>query len=462
MVDDEIRVLSPTALLGYGYPAASLEEGMRRKPHAIAVDGGSTDGGPYYLGIEPGSGSGGGTAGAFFEMISRDLGPLLEAALGAQIPLLIGSAGFAGADLHLMATVATAERLAKERGLHFKLASIHAEIDKGYVKEKLRAGKVTPLGPVPELTEEEIDRSVRIVAQMGVEPFVAALESGAEVVIAGRANDPSMFAALPFLHGFDRGLALHMAKILECGAIAAEPGSGSDAVLGTLRRDHFLIEPLNPERSCTVHSVAAHSLYEKSDPRTLFGPGGRVDLSAVRFEQCDARTVRVSGSRFIPDPIYRLKLEGSKRIGYRAVAVAGVRDPLTVAHIDELIDEARRGVADKFRDVPEESRRLAFHVYGRDGVMGDLEDPNLPLPHELGLVIEAVAPDQALATTLCGQARTFMVHHGFAGRMSTAGNLAFPFSPLDIPAGPVYEFNIYHLVEEEDPRRLFEMELKDV
>ena len=151
---EEIRVLSPTAILGYGYPPASLEEGMRRKPHVIAVDGGSTDGGPYYLGIEPGQGSGGGgAAAAFFEMLSTDVGPLLEAATGAGIPLIIGSAGFAGADIHLQATIMTIRTVAEQMGLHFRIAVIHADIEKEYVKNKLREGKVSPLGPVPELTE---------------------------------------------------------------------------------------------------------------------------------------------------------------------------------------------------------------------------------------------------------------------------------------------------------------------
>ena len=186
---------------------------------------------PYYLGIEVGRRDDGGQASAFMETISRDVGPLLEAALRAGIPLLVGSAGFAGGEPHLMGTVAVFRSVAQARGLRFKAAVIHAEVDKGYVKEKLRAGKVEPLGPVPELTEQEVDAAVRIVGQMGVEPFQRALERGAQVVIAGRANDPSMFAALPLMHGFDRGLGLHMAKILECGAIAAQPGSGSDAML---------------------------------------------------------------------------------------------------------------------------------------------------------------------------------------------------------------------------------------
>ena len=455
---EEIRVLSPTAILGYGYPRASLEEGMSRKPHVIAVDGGSTDGGPYYLGIEsPGDGG----ASGFIEMLSHDVGPLLEAATAANIPLIIGSAGFAGAELHLQATIMVIRNVAESLGLRFRMAVIHAEIEKDYVRGKLREGKINPLGPVPELTEYEVEASVRIVGQMGVEPFVKAIETGVQVIVAGRANDPSMFAALPFLKGFDKGLSLHMAKILECAAIAAEPGSGSDAMMGTLRNDHFLVEPLNPQRICTTTSVAAHSLYEKSDPLRLYGPGGVVDLSDVKFEQHSPRAVKVSGSRYIPDNTYRIKLEGSKRTGYRTMCVAGVRDPGTIGRIDELIREARKEVAGKYSE-HEDSYKLIFHVYGRDGVMGELEPHAGSEAHELGIVVEAVAPSQELATGICATARTIMVHYGFPGRVSTAGNLAFPFSPLDIPAGPVYEFNIYHLVEEDDPHRLFPMDIVEV
>ena len=46
----EFKILSATAILGYGFPEKSFIEGMKRKPDVIAVDAGSTDPGPYYLG----------------------------------------------------------------------------------------------------------------------------------------------------------------------------------------------------------------------------------------------------------------------------------------------------------------------------------------------------------------------------------------------------------------------------
>jgi len=232
-------------------------------------------------------------------------------------------------------------------------------------------------------------------------------------------------------------------------------------MMGVLRNDHFLVEPLNPERVCSTTSVAAPSLYEKSDPLRLYGPGGLVDLSDVKFEQSDERTVKVSGSRYVPDTAYKIKLEGSKRTGYRTICVAGIRDPGTIRRVDELIREAKREVTEKYSEHAG-TYELIFHVYGRDGVMGELELPSESWARELGVVIEAVAPSQDLATGVCATAHTIMLHYGFPGRVSTAGNLAFPFSPLNIPAGPVYKFNIYHLVEEDDPCRLFPMDVVEV
>jgi len=460
---DEIRILSPTAILGYGFPVDSLEEGMSRKPHAIAVDAGSTDAGPYYLGIRSvgADGSRPGELADFFRTMSADLRPLLRAAVDAGIPLIVGSAGGAGGNLHVAGIAMLVKRIAEEDGLNFRLATIKAEIDPAIASEKLREGKITPLGPVPDLTAQDVDRAVRVVAQMGIEPFVEALRLGAQVIIAGRASDPSMFAALPILNGFDPGLAIHMGKILECGAIAADPGSGSDVMLGTLMKDHFVVEPMNAARRCTVKSVAAHSLYEASDPWHLREPGGLVNLERVSFEPETDRSVRVAGSEFVADSIYRVKLEGAEFIGYRTICIAGTRDPEVIGHLDEILDQARLRAGEQFSDLPLGKWSLHFHVYGKNAVMGPLETESFH-GHELGLLIEAIAPAQEQASSICLFVHAFILHCGFPGRRSTAGNLAFPLSPQDIAAGPVHRFSIYHLMEVNSPLEFFPIQLGEV
>jgi hypothetical protein len=450
---DEIRILSPTAILGYGFPESSFRAGLERRPHLIAVDAGSTDPGPYYLG-----------AGVSFtdrEAVKRDLRIILTAGREQGIPVVIGTAGGAGAHPHVTWNLDIIRQIAREEGLRFRLAVIHADVPKPDLLAALDAGDLRPLPPGGDATVDDIVESTHVVAQMGVEPLIHALDQGAEVILAGRAYDPAVFAALPIRLGYDDGLALHLGKILECAAIAASPGSGSDCMLGVLRRDHFLVEPLDPHRACTVTSVAAHTLYEKTNPYALPGPGGVLDLTETTFHQENDRTVRVSGSRFAPSDGHTVKLEAARRVGYRTVSIAGVRDPIFIAAVDEIVKAVRNRVADNFSHIPADNYRLLFHVYGKNGVMGELE-PCDDTGHELGIVIEAVAESQELANTICGFARSTMLHHGYPGRISTAGNLAFPYSPSDFTGGEVYRFSLYHLLVVSDPRTLFPVQIADV
>ena len=451
---EEFRILSTTAILGYGFPIASFVEGMKRKPHLIAVDAGSTDPGPYYLG-----------AGISFTdrgAVKRDLEIMIKAGVEQNIPVCIGSAGGSGGAPHLEWNREIIEEIALENGLHFKFAVIHAELPKETIKQELAAGKVIPLDPTPELTAEMIDETTRIVAQMGIQPFIEARKGGAQVILAGRAYDPAVFSALAVAGGYDMGLATHLGKILECAAICASPGSGSDCMFGYIGPDYFRVEPLSPVRKCTTVSVAAHTLYEKTDPCILPGPGGYLDLTETSFEQESPSVVRVRGSRFVYGDKYAVKLEGARKIGYRTVSIAGVRDPVMMEKIDDIIAGVKERVADNFRD-----RELAYHlnfiVYGRDGVMGALEPlRERPPSHEFGIVIDAVAGTQELANTICATARSTMLHYGYEGRRATAGNLAFPYSPSDFKAGAVYAFSVYHLLQVDDPAAPFPIEYFDL
>ncbi|MCB1696392.1 MAG: acyclic terpene utilization AtuA family protein [Pseudomonadales bacterium] len=445
-------ILSPTAILGYGFPEASFERGLACNPDLIAVDAGSADPGPYYLG-----------AGKSFTdraAVRRDLGHLLPAAVKRGIPLVIGSAGGAGARPHLQWTVDIIEQLAQELGLAFRLGVIAADINPETLRAGLEQGGVQPLTGAPPLTAEAIDETAALVAQMGVEPLQNALATGCDVVVAGRAYDPAVFAALPILRGFDPGLALHLGKILECAAIAASPGSGADCALGILENDRFVLQALSDDRCFTPASVAAHTLYEKSNPCILPGPGGELDLREVHFEDIGRGRVAVSGSRFTASSDYCLKIEGARLVGYRCISIAGIRDPIMIASIGEILEQVRTRV-DTLLPAAAQPGSLHFHVYGRDAVMGPGEPMRGHSAHELGVVIDAVCPTPEAADTLCSLTRSTLLHFGYPARIATAGNLAFPFSPSDLRAGAVYEFSVYHLLRA-DPLGLFPLTVREL
>ncbi len=450
MTNTAFRVLSPTAILGYGFPEKSFEAGLRKRPDLIGVDAGSTDPGPHYLG-----------AGKSFtsrSAVKRDLEFILAAALEHSIPCIIGTAGGCGAREHVEWSESIIREIATQKGHAFRMAVIHADVTKEDVLEAMRRQRVRPLHPAPEITAEEVEKSVRIVAQMGVEPVLRALNLECRVILCGRCYDPIPFAAPAIQRGFDTGLAVHMGKILECAAIATTPGSGCDCVMGTLHDDCFELESLNPQRRFTCVSTAAHTLYEKSDPYALPGPGGSLDLKGTRFEAIDDGRVRVSGTRFIPADRYTVKLEGVKRTGARTISIAGIRDPILIGQIDPVLE----AVKDQVRKDLGFAGTLLFHVYGKNGVMGHMEPERERVSHELGLVMEVIAPEQEEANTVCSYLRSTLLHHGYPGRISTAGNLALLYSPSDIPCGEVYEFNLYHLMEVDDPESLFPISVHEV
>lgn len=448
----EFKVLSPTAILGYGFPKESFMRGMQEKPDLIAVDAGSVDPGPYYLG----SGK------SFTDRtgVKRDLVFMLVEGIKAGIPVVIGSAGGSGALSHTQWCRDIVLEIAKENKLSFKMAMITADIDKKVIIEKIKKGDTSPLAGLPELTEETVNKAEAVVAQMGVEPFITALKGGAQVIVAGRAYDPSCFAALPIMLGYDQALAIHMGKILECAAIAATPGSGSDAVIGILKEKSFVLKALSPERKFTKLSTSAHSLYEKSDPYYLPGPGGSLDLHETEFLEYADGTVEVKGTKFIPTPKYQVKLEGVEKVGFRTITIAGTRDPIMIGQIEDIIEKVKARICNLL-DNPKAKDNIYFHLYGKHGVMNKLEPNKTAVPHELGIVLEVVAKTQEEANTILGLTRSTLLHYGYEGRIATAGNLAFPFSPSDFQGGAVYQFTMYHLMNIEN-HDLFKITYSDV
>jgi hypothetical protein len=448
----QIVGVAPSGSLGSGYNIAAFKRAMSLEPDFVGQDAGSTDMGPYYHG-----------SGQPFlprTTYKHDLSIMLRAARAARVPLIVGSALTSGCNTTLENAVGIIREIAAEEGLSFRMAVIQAEIDKTTLKQRMALAPLESIGPAEALTPETIDRCGPIVAQMGVEPFIKALEAGAEVIIAGRACDDAVFAALPVMRGHDQGLALHCGKILECAGLSAIPYDLGEPMVGILRQDHFVVEPGNANHRCTTVSVAGHSLYERSDFEFQPGPGGLNDLSGASFEQLDARSVRVRGSRFIPDAIYKVKLEAAEQLGFRSIVIVGIRDPIMIRELDGLLAETEARAEERF-GLAAGGMRLRFRAYGRDAVMGRLE-PGGAAPREIGLMIEALAPTQEMATAVAMYSRGHLQHAHYNGILTTAGNMAYPFSPFGIPVGPAYRFAVYHLLALRDPCEIFPVTLEEV
>ncbi|MGH2346645.1 MAG: acyclic terpene utilization AtuA family protein, partial [Chloroflexota bacterium] len=381
-------------------------------------------------------------------------------ALAAGIPVMIGTAGMAGGRPHLNWLLEIVRELARENNWHFKLAAIDSEIQKETLIDALRSGAVTPLDPAPRLDEDSIQGAERFVAMMGVEPFQRALRAGAQVIIAGRSSDVAIYAALPLLRRIPEAVALHAGKILECGSASAAQRVYPDCLVADLDEEGFTVEPPNPAMRCTPQSVAAHALYENADPFRLIEPGGVLDSSAAHYEAVSDRAVRVTGSHYGPSDSYTVRLEGASLVGYRSIVVAGIRDPLVIRQLDGFLAGLRKVLERKLRDslrLEPEQYTLNWRVYGRDGTLGKLE-PETTLPcHEIGLVMDVVAPTASLAADIIPIVAHTGLHHPIPEYEGLISNLAFPFSPPGINVGPVYRFCANHVWSLKDPCAPFPM-----
>lgn len=449
-VQKEIRQLVCGGCLGYGFDKDIFVSGIaRNRPDYITYDCGSIDPGPYYLGEGV----------SFVPKIAAkiDLDITLSAAIPNRIPVILTTAGGSGANVHLDFLLEIIREIARERHLTFRVATISGEIEKEFLKKEVKRQIIQPLGPEKPLTEEEIDRSTRIVAQMGVEPIMKALGTGAEVILTGRACDEMAGCALPMLKGFDKGLAHHMGKILECGSQCIERARGRrSSVFGILREDHFLIEPVDLESKATVESVTKHCAYEERNPVYIDGPGGAIDASEAKFEQLNQRVVKVSGSRFMKAAQYTLKLEGAAFVGYRTIIIGGNRSQEMIDIIDWCLKDAIEKAHEYFSDVPKDDYKIYFHVYGKNGVMGKREPVVQTKSHELGIITEVVAKSPELADAVAHFVAGTRLHHmDYPGSLNrSCGNMAFMSSPLEYH-NKAYEFNIHHLLVVDDPCKLF-------
>ncbi|MEV4347691.1 acyclic terpene utilization AtuA family protein [Actinoplanes sp. NPDC049596] len=450
---EAVRVLAPTGMLGAGFPPETLTRGLELGADVIAVDGGSTDSGPYYLGS--------GTAKTAAAAVARDLRLLLRAAATAGIPLIVGSCGTSGTDSGVDWVAGLTRDILAEEGLNLRVATIYSEQRAADLKEHLGAGRVHPLPPAGELDAATLESCSHIVAMMGHEPIAEALAAGADVVLAGRATDTALAAAYPLMAGMPAGPTWHAAKIVECGGqCTTNPRAGG--VLATIDATGFTIEPLDPAVACTPTSVAAHMLYETVDPFSMREPAGTIEVGDATYRALDERRVRVEGSRFEPAAQHTLKLEGARVSGYETMSFTAIRDPHILGQITTWAALLRRMIGEWVTGTlgldPGEYV-VDIRLYGYDAVLEAI-DPATGPPREVGVMLLVNAADQATATAIAKLANPLMLHLPTPD-MNYLPSLAFATSPAETERGPAYEFVLNHVVDVESPTALFRIDLPE-
>jgi hypothetical protein len=441
-----LRILCPNGHLGFApTKVGSFTHGLAAEPDMIACDSGSCDCGPIPLGAD-------GSASPLAWQ-RHDIEAMLLGARRLGVPMLIGSAGDTGTNSRVDRFVGIVKELAVEHKLPpFKLGYFYSEVGKDAVRRKIVAGDaVRGLDGRPDLSLAELDATDRIVAVAGIHPYVKLLDMGADVIIGGRSSDCAIFAAPAIRRGYPPALAYFYGKIMECASFCAEPYGAKESVMGEITMDDVKVTAMLPEQRCTVASVAAHAMYERSNPYYEHFLGGHIDMRTCVYEQFDERTTRVTGPRYVAAEELRVKLEGAGKVGERCVGIVGVRDPYTISRIDDVIAWARNAVRERFGNV---DYQLAYTVYGRDGVMGELEPLRNRPAHELCIVVQGVAPTREMAEEVCMAGSRQMFYARLPDVKGTAGGVAFLLDEV-MPASPAYRWTLNHTMRLDDPCELF-------
>ncbi len=97
-----------------------------------------------------------------------------------------------------------------------------------------------------------------------------------------------------------------------------------------------------------------------------------------------------------------MKIEGARRIGERAVLLAGAADPRFIAQHREILPAVATVVRDLVCEDAPEDYTLRFRVYGVDGVrMAAPADE--PPPGEVFIMGECIAPTASARPRWCGR-----------------------------------------------------------
>jgi len=448
------RVLFPSGMLGAGFPSGSLERGLALNPDAIALDAGSTDSGPYYLGT--------GSCKSSEAAIESDLRALLVASRQAGIPLIVSSCGTAGTDSGVDWVADIAERVAKEEGLSFTLARVYSELSHETVLTALRAGRVRALPPLGPLDEDQVTGCEHVVGLMGHEPILDALNAGADVVLAGRATDTATVAAVGYRHGIAPGPVWHAAKTVECGSQCTDSPRGG-GVFVEIDDEGFTVTPVTDDAHCTPTTVAAHMLYENADPFHLTEPGGVLDTTDATYVALDEHRTRVERSRFTAALQHTIKVEGARLSGYETIALVGIRDPAVIADLDTWVDQVRRNTQSRVQEslgLDPSAYSLQLRRYGQDAILGGLETTD-QRPHEVLIMFKARAGDQQTANAIAKTANPLLLHMPLPG-MAYLPSFAFATSPAELDRGPCHEFVLNHVIKVASGTELFRTIVSEV
>ena len=334
-----LQIICPNGHLGFApIRTESFELGVAARPDCIAADSGSDDVGPVPLGTDTST-----SPLRVADARSRAHAARVAQARRADDHRLVGGHRHPTAASTCTCASSGSSRRSIACRVQARLLLLRSRQGVPARSACAPAMRSQGLDGRAALTRGELDATERIVAMAGVHPFIELLKQGADVIIGGRSSDSCVFAAPAIHHGFPGDQSYYLGKVLECASFCAEPYGGKETVLGEITADDVEVTAMHP--GAALHGRVGGGA---RDVRAL-EPVLRARRGRHARHVANATTSRSpSGPRaspardFVPAPEFRVKLEGAGKVGERYVGMVGIRDPYTIAHVDQVIALGRR------------------------------------------------------------------------------------------------------------------------
>jgi hypothetical protein len=328
--------------------------------------------------------------------------PLLVERLGAVLPAAVRNRVRIISNMGAANPIAAARRaaeLARKLGLGpLKIAAVTGDDVLAQLREKDRP-LMDAQGTVWQWSGDLISAN----AYLGAEPMVEALQQGADIILTGRAADPSLFLA-PLVHEFgwawndwDRlGRGTVIGHLLECagqvtGGYFADPGVKDIEGLANLGFPlaevdadgrAILTKVRGTGGEITLATCKEQLLYELHDPMRYLTPDVVADFSTVQFDQVERDRVAVSGGGGTARPEklkvtvgYREGFVGEGQISYAGPG-AVERGRLALAIVKERLSRLGKEILD-----------LRLELIGMDSIDGNAKGG--PPPREVRVRVAA-------------------------------------------------------------------------
>lgn len=253
------------------------------------------------------------------------------------------------------------------------------------------------------------DRLASANVYIGAKPIADALDQGADIVITGRASDPSV-AMAPLIHEFGWSMEEYdklasgtvLGHILECGAQCTGGNYVGWRDVEDFAHIGYPVAEVSEDGSFVItkhegtgglvneETVGSQLLYELTDPQNYLGPDCVADFTTIRLEEDGPDRVRISGVKGRePTPTYKVSMAYAD--GYKITGQLVVTGPDAVDKANLCADIVFKRMAMHGVDIPEEDRYV--ELLGTNVCYKGIV-PREEQPHELLLRVGAKGPDK--------------------------------------------------------------------